>query len=116
LQVVISTSRWTLSEQTNRLRLYSPASRLRGERQRLDELERSLVWITDHRFQLSRARLGGVEQRLSALNPASVLARGYAIVSQREGSVVRSVRQVGSGDAIDVRVSDGSFAARVDGG
>jgi exodeoxyribonuclease VII large subunit len=115
VQGMVSASRWSLSEQANRLRLYSPASRLRGDRQHLDELERSLYLNLDHRFQLRRSHLGGLDQRLSALNPIGVLGRGYAIVSRQDGSVVRSVSQVGAGDGIDVRVVDGSFGARVDG-
>ena len=114
VQGLVSASRWSLSEQSNRLRLVSPATRLRGNRQRLDELDRSLHRLLSHRFQLSRAYLGGLEQRMNGLNPVSVLGRGYAIISRGDGEVVRSVKEVTAGEAVDVRLVDGHFPARVE--
>jgi exodeoxyribonuclease VII large subunit len=112
---MLNARRWSLNERVNHLRLNSPVARLRGDRQRLDELARRTAMALSHRLQLSQARLAGLEQRLDSLNPMAVLGRGFAVVSRPDGSVVRSVDQVSSGDALDVRVSDGSFAARVDG-
>jgi exodeoxyribonuclease VII large subunit len=60
-----------------------------------------------------RSRLDTLHARLVALSPAATLERGYAIVHVRD-EVVRSALQVGSGDAIDVRVAEGSFGATVD--
>jgi exodeoxyribonuclease VII large subunit len=60
-----------------------------------------------------RSRLDTLHARLVALSPAATLERGYAIVHMRD-EVVRSAVQVGSGDAIDVRVAEGSFGATVD--
>jgi exodeoxyribonuclease VII large subunit len=115
VQAMLDARRWSLNERANRLRLYSPAARLRGDRQRIDELARRTGMALAHRLLLSRTRLAGLEQRLDSLNPMAVLGRGFAVVSRSDGSVVRSVAQVSSGDALDVRVTDGSFAARVDG-
>jgi exonuclease VII large subunit len=50
---------------------------------------------------------------LRSLHPQATLARGYAIV-EKSGVAVRSVRDVKSGDALDVRVSDGSFPVHVE--
>ncbi len=115
VQGMVSVRRWTLNDRANRLRLHSPAVSLRSDRQRTDELARRTGMALAHRLQLSRARLVGLEQRLDSLNPMAVLGRGFAVVSRPDGSVVRSVGQVSAGDALDVRVADGSFAARVDG-
>jgi exodeoxyribonuclease VII large subunit len=115
VQGMVSVRRWSLNERANRLRLHSPVARLRSDRQRLDELARRTGVALAHRLQLSRAHLAGLEQRLDSLNPMAVLGRGFAVVSRPDGSVVRSVSQVSSGDALDVRVADGSFATRVDG-
>jgi exodeoxyribonuclease VII large subunit len=116
VQGLISVRRWALSDQANRLRLHSPAAYVRGDRQRLDELARRIGVALDHHLQLSRARLAGLEQRLSALNPLSVLGRGFAVVSRSDGELVRRVSQVSDGEALDVRVSDGTFGVRVEGG
>jgi exodeoxyribonuclease VII large subunit len=59
------------------------------------------------------ARLAGLEQRLVALNPEAILQRGYALVRQPDGRLVRSIHQAIPGEALQVRVSDGNFAVRV---
>jgi exodeoxyribonuclease VII large subunit len=110
----LSARRWTLNDQSNRLRLNSPAIRLRSDRQRLDELGRRSGIAMTHQSQLSRAQIAGMEQRLRSLNPIAVLGRGYAVVSQQDGSLVRSTTQVKAGDALNVRVADGTFDARVE--
>jgi exodeoxyribonuclease VII large subunit len=60
-----------------------------------------------------RARLDTVHARLGALSPIATLERGYAIV-RRGDEVVRATDQVAPGDAIAVRVADGSFGATVE--
>jgi exodeoxyribonuclease VII large subunit len=53
---------------------------------------------------------------LAALDPTAVLSRGYAIATVRStGRAVRIVSEAVSGAAFDVRVSDGSFGAVVEG-
>ena len=49
------------------------------------------------------------------LNLMSVLGRGFAVVSHPDGELVRSVKQVSSGDTLNVRLVDGDFGVRVDG-
>jgi exodeoxyribonuclease VII large subunit len=93
----------------------SPRGRLDGSRQRVDELARRLERAGQSRRALLRERVGGLERRLAGLNPLSILERGYAVVRRADGSLVRSARQVGVGEEIGVRVSDGSLLARVEG-
>jgi exodeoxyribonuclease VII large subunit len=115
MQMVLSNNRWEWGRLENRLRQQSPLSRVRTDRQRLDELARRMSVAVDHSRQLQRTRLVGLELRLAALNPSAVLARGFAVVSTPEGILVRSVDQVSGGDRLNIRVSDGSFGAAVTG-
>ncbi len=95
-------------------RLSSRGPQVGDKQQRLDELTQSLsksLWVT---LNLSRERFQGLEQQLRALDPTSVLERGYAIVQRSDqGALVKSVGQVEKDDELNVRVSDGSFNARV---
>ena len=59
-----------------------------------------------------QARLVTARAQLNALSPLATLERGYAIV-HRGDDVVRSPEQVKGGDAIDVRVAEGTFGATV---
>jgi exodeoxyribonuclease VII large subunit len=44
----------------------------------------------------------------------AVLDRGYALVLNAEGGVVRSVAQIGPGDPLTTRLADGVFTSRVE--
>ena len=113
MQSALSAQRWELNRLENRLALRSPRGRVRSDRQRLDEIARRSSIALTHRLQLRRARLTALEQRLASLNPLAVLKRGYAVVTTPDGQAVRSTSQVSPGQALDVRVEDGSFGAQV---
>jgi exodeoxyribonuclease VII large subunit len=83
------------------------------ERQRVDDALRVTGALTDLILARSRDRVAGFLPQLRSLHPQATLARGYAVV-EREGGVVRSVREVKAGDRLDIRVSDGAFPARVE--
>jgi exodeoxyribonuclease VII large subunit len=51
--------------------------------------------------------------RLQTVSPLRTLERGYAIVLDALGNVVRSTSQVQTGDAITARVTDGVIKATV---
>lgn len=107
------TLRRNLESQWNRLNMRTPGAQIRRDLQRLDELadrvQRSLL----HTLQISNTRLAGLELRLKALNPQAVLERGYAIVTQTSGEVVRSTNQVQPKDDLQVMVRDGKFEVQV---
>jgi exodeoxyribonuclease VII large subunit len=69
-----------------------------------DRLSRAPVLALERK----RARLDTLNARLGALSPVATLERGYAIV-RRDETVVRSPAQVASGDALSVRVAEGTF-------
>ena len=85
------------------------------ERQRVDDLSRRALAAVEHRTREATQQVGSCVWRLRALDPFATLERGYAIV-QRGGSIVSSVGQAHPGDALSVRLRDGSFGAHVDGG
>jgi exodeoxyribonuclease VII large subunit len=82
------------------------AQRLESARERLG---RAPLLAVERR----RARLDTLHARLGALSPLATLERGYAVV-HRGGELVRSPAQLAAGDAIDVRVAEGTFGATVD--
>lgn len=104
--------RW-LEAQQNRLLLRTPLARVHRDQQRLDELNYRAGRSLYHAIEINRTRLAGMELRLNALNPDAILARGYSLVTQPDGSLVRSTKQVQPNDALSVRVSDGEFEVRV---
>jgi len=96
-----------------RLEGRSPVTRIRSDRQRVDELVRRLESSVAHRADLQRAQLEGVKQQLLALNPQAVLARGFAVVSKADGKLVSSHKDVVAGEKLRVQVADGEFGVDV---
>lgn len=105
--------RWLLKSENNQLSLLSPQSRLHSNRQRLDEYATRISLTLAHLLELNRVHLRNHDQRLAALNPAAILARGYALVQKSDGTIVYQKQQIDVGEVLSVQVSDGRFGAQV---
>ena len=95
------------SLETLAAKLKSPRDQLREKSQRLDELalnlERSINLIIERR-QMHLERL---MSKLNALSPLNVLSRGYALVQTQDRHVIRKASEVGAGQKLLLRFSDG---------
>ncbi|MBQ7647125.1 MAG: exodeoxyribonuclease VII large subunit, partial [Clostridia bacterium] len=63
------------------------------------------------RLDISRSRLDNSAAKLNALDPLSVLKRGYAAVFDENGEVVKSEKQIKNGEAFRLELSDGAMKA-----
>ncbi len=61
-----------------------------------------------------RAQLERLNARLNALSPLAVLERGYALVLDEKGALVRSTQQLTKDATVTTRLSDGSFSSHVE--
>jgi exodeoxyribonuclease VII large subunit len=104
--------RQSLEMWSTRLRLASPRAHIASKQQRLDELASRSRTAIQHRTDLFRSAITGLEKTLHAVGPSTVLARGYAVVTlAKNGQIIRSVTQVRSGDPMQIQVHDGTFNA-----
>lgn len=110
-QLTRATQRST--ELSARLQRAHPGSRLRQQTQRLDELDMRLRRAWESRFTLATQRLQLAQRGLDAISPLATLARGYAIVTGPDGSVVQDAQQLAKGDLIEARLAQGRVRARV---
>jgi exodeoxyribonuclease VII large subunit len=62
---------------------------------------------------LARHQLSLQSRSLDTLSPLKTLARGFATISKHD-KLVTSVKQLSSGDEIDITLTDGNRRARVD--
>jgi len=81
---------------------------------RLTSVTRALRVQTERAVERRRLRLDAYARQLNALSPLATLGRGYAAVFSTTGTSVTDVRALNAGDAVRVRMRDGSFDARVD--
>lgn len=91
-----------------------PLDRVRDRQQRLDDLANRLARVGSRMLERRRDRVASAAGKLESLSPLQVLARGYSLTQRPGGSLVRSVEQVAAGEAITVRLTDGSLSCRVE--
>ena len=50
--------------------------------------------------------------KLDSLSPLKTLTRGYSIM-EKDGKVVKSVKDISAGDDVDIRLIDGTAKAKI---
>ena len=84
-------------------------------RTKLDAGASTLQRAVQARLLHERARLEQLSARLNALSPVKILDRGYALVFDNEGRLVKDATRLSAGDRISARVSRGTLTAEVKG-
>ena len=88
--------------------------RLQGERQRLTRDQERLTGVHPLALVTSRRQsLGHAQQLLLALSPAHQLKRGFCLLRNGKGVVVRSVQQLEQGGEVVAQLPDGQASAVV---
>jgi len=62
----------------------------------------------------ARVRSQALDAQLHSLSPLAVLQRGYALVLDEQGVLIRSAQRVLPGERVFTRMSDGVFTSRVE--
>ena len=96
------------------LRAAHPQRRLARLRERLAAFATRPQSAIGRRLANDAMRLRGLARSLQAVSPLATVARGYAILQQPDGRVVRSVLDAATGDVLDARLGDGSLRVRVE--
>jgi len=89
---------------------------VRAETTAIGQLDRAgarLALAARHGFRAAELRLDGAATRTRALDPAVALARGWSITRGPDGSVVRSIDDLGPDDTITTRVGDGTVTSTI---
>lgn len=94
--------------QKNKL-LQRPELLLADRRQRLDNLISKLRQCLDENIKVKNHQLSLALEKLSVLNPAKTLQRGFALV-EHSGKIVTRVQEVKKGDKLQLTFSDGKVS------
>lgn len=113
MQRKLRDSRTAAKQAELRLRADSPAGRIRERKMRLIGMEEHLQHRMKRLLEVRRHELELYIQRMKGLSPLEKLSSGYSYVSDQDGRSIRSVQQVEVGRIVTVRVTDGSFEAKV---
>jgi exodeoxyribonuclease VII large subunit len=99
---------------TTRVRAHDLRFVLLGMRKQVQSASGRLALVAQQRLQGAKSHLNQYEARLQALSPLNILERGYAIVFDAKGALVKDPAAVKSGERITARVARGEIRAIVD--
>jgi exodeoxyribonuclease VII large subunit len=97
----------------SRLRYYDPRPRFARDRRRLERAQASIAQALQLDLARRSNRAQALAAKLSQLSPLRILDRGYAIVTNDFGEIVKASQQAPVDSAINVRLAKGSLGAKV---
>jgi len=115
-------SAWSLSLERRRQRLAHARERLSRQdvarrvvliKTRHDALRQRLEFASAHLLRNSLERHSAAQTRLHALSPLAVLQRGYALVFDERGRLLKAAKNASEGSTITARLAQGELSARV---
>lgn len=109
----IADRRSRLEYLTSKGALKSPDEMLLNRSQRLDTAFSKMLSSYENRIGGKKVEFISAATALSKLDPMSVLMRGFAFVSDKNGKNVYSSQALAKGDKINVRFHDGSAVCEV---
>lgn len=109
----IADRRSRLEYLTSKGALKSPDEMLSNRSQRLDTAFSKMMSSYENRIGGKKVEFISAATALSKLDPMSVLMRGFAFVSDKNGENVYSSQALAKGDKINVRFHDGSAVCEV---
>src|SRR6202167_3713409 len=92
---------------------YDARRRLAHVRQQLEAHGANLAAATHRRLLESRGALDRRTASLEALSPVAILNRGYALVFDTQGQLVKDAAELRAGDEMSARLARGRVRARV---
>jgi len=92
---------------------HNPQQRLDYQQQWVQELHRRLVQAMLGQQERKRAALGKNAGLLHAISPLAVLGRGYSIVQQKNGDIVRDSSRVQPGENLSITLAQGGIDCEV---
>ena len=82
-------------------------------RSQLDAGTEAMVHAFQSYLAARRSQADRLSAQLNALSPVKILERGYALVFDESGALVKDVSQLAAGSEISAQVARGRFTAEV---
>lgn len=112
-RLLLELNRRRLENVSATVRHYDLRRVLVGIRAELDAQTAAMTSAMRNQLLLKKLRLERMGRALEVLSPLAILERGYALVFDRDGKLIKKATQVSPGDEISARVAKGEFHAIV---
>ena len=109
----ISDSKLSFKENTNSLFIENPKYLILDRKNSLQKNHQSLKNLILSFINKSQSRIITSEKVIKSIDPQNILERGYSLITNIEGSVIKDSAQVSEGDEITAKLAKGSFGAKV---
>ena len=108
-------TQWTVRLERTHARLLAqhPKQYLTLWRHQLDQQAMHLRRSIEHKLERERMGLQHVARAMHAVSPLATLERGYAILFEADGKVLRSAQNVTAGTPLRARLADGELPLQV---
>jgi len=80
-----------------------------------DKLQHRIVFALNHVLTAADAKLSKFETRITAANPRLLLERGYTLITNEKGALLRRAADARTGEQISVLYPDGTLKCTVNG-
>ena len=91
----------------------TPSKKIREIRLRFKQLTKEFKGRIARRLEGHLNQLSGIEKRLHAVSPYSILDRGYSIVTNSKQEIIKNVNQAKPSEKLSVKLSDGELSVEV---
>jgi exodeoxyribonuclease VII large subunit len=108
----ISKSTQALSDCRSILNNNSPEKLCMNYYQRLSQNQKRMENFANNKLVTATKAVASLGAKLEALNPVSVLQRGYS-VTEKDGKIITSVKEVNKDDILKLTFKDGSITTKV---
>lgn len=88
-------------------------ARIALEHLKADRLAASAGESLAKRTALLEGRLSSLRESLEASDPRRILARGYSVVTDGQGNIIKSAAQIDEGDRVGILTGDGSLEGNI---
>ncbi|MBQ8332266.1 MAG: exodeoxyribonuclease VII large subunit [Clostridia bacterium] len=103
-----------LESLANSRAMTDPGNLIEDKRVLLDHLSDRLRLAEDREIQMKKAEMAAAAGKLNALNPLSVISRGYSAVYRDDGALVKKIEDVEPGDKVAFKTIGGEALCTVD--
>lgn len=93
--------------------LKNPIEMLQQKMLQCDNITKNLENTFSMKIKDNHIKLIELASKLDSLSPIKTLIRGYSIVENKEGKVIKSVKLLNQGEEISIRMNDGTVKANI---
>lgn len=108
----VKSQKFSITQMDHRLQLRSPLQQLRYEKTRVENDEKLLKKAVLQQLNLRKEEFRSVIRTLEALNPLSIMTRGYSL-TYHNGKVLKSIKDIKEHDEVEFHLNDGTATATI---